>query len=423
MVVISLSKSSDSSSIPMENERKKIKLSSNASQRLSQVANSGIADEDALVSVARSVSSAKNTKRAAPLLKEFASKLNMNDPQSVSPGTSKMVLNFIYTYCKTGTDSPLSIDSFNALVQGLRNVYNANGHRGYWRVDSRDHTASGNPLEGNDDLAKLRISHKVYLSRLGRSKKRARALPIALVCEHALRFWFCCGNSIDNRDVLIHAVLLLGLNFGLRHDEVNKMKIENVSVMPGMDGTGSILLFIPVSIKNSTKGREYIVRNWPGNSKLRNSIITDPFVALLSWMKLRGNRPGYLFCHVNKKNMMDVNRQWSTHDFTTFFRLRLRMCGVGAGVVDLYSAHSLKRGCVQLYRSLGLRDENIMEIIQMTGPNAYTNYCAAYNDCAPSSLPRFNNYEDFIKHAQTLIEEERVRKSHSEHFEYEIVVC
>ena len=87
------------------------------------------------------------------------------------------------------------------------------------------------------------------------------------------------------------------------------------------------------------------------------------------------------------------------------------MCGVGAGVVDLYLTHLLMRGSVQLYRSLGLRDENFMEIIQVTGPSAYANYCAAYNDCAPSSLPLFNNYEDFIKHAQTLIEDERVRKT------------
>ena len=68
--------------------------------------------------------------------------------------------------------------------------------------------------------------------------------------------------------------------------------------------------------------------------------------------------------------MIDTKRKWSTHDYTEFLRMRLRMCGVGAGVTELYSAHSLKRGCVQLYRSLGVRDKNVMKIIQMTGPNA-----------------------------------------------------
>ena len=147
-------------------------------------------------------------------------------------------------------------------------------------MDSRDHTASGNPLEGYDDLANLRISHIVYLWRFGTSKKRDRALPIALVCEHALRFWFACGKPIDNRDTLIYAVVLLGHNLELRHDEINEMKIENVSLVPGIDGTGSTLLFIPASFKNYNIGRECIVRNWKGNSKLRNSLITEPFIAL-----------------------------------------------------------------------------------------------------------------------------------------------
>ena len=120
----------------------------------------------------------------------------------------------------------MPLDSFNTLVQVLHNVYSANCHRDYSRVDSVDHTASGNPLECYDDLTKLHISHKVYLSRLGRPKKRARALPIALVFEHALRFWFFCGKSIHNRYVPIHAVAILDLNLGLRHDEVCKMKIE-----------------------------------------------------------------------------------------------------------------------------------------------------------------------------------------------------
>ena len=95
----------------------------------------------------------------------------MNDPLSVSLEISIMVLNFINMHCKTGTDNPLSIDAFNALVQDLQNSYSANSHRVYWKVDYRHHTASGNPLEGNGGLANLRISHKVHFSRLVTSKK------------------------------------------------------------------------------------------------------------------------------------------------------------------------------------------------------------------------------------------------------------
>ncbi len=61
-------------------------------------------------------------------------------------------------------------------------------------------------------------------------------------------------------------------------------------------------------------------------------------------MKLRGNRPGYLFSHVNDENMVDAGRKWSTQDFTEFLRQLLRLCSVGSGVTELYPAHSLKGG-------------------------------------------------------------------------------
>jgi len=36
-----------------------------------------------------------------------------------------------------------------------------------------------------------------------------------------------------------------------------------------------------------------------------------------------------------------------------------------------------------------------MEIVQMKGPRAYANYCEAFNDCAPNSLPRFDSAKNF----------------------------
>lgn len=66
------------------------------------------------------------------------------------------------------------------------------------------------------------------------------------------------------------------------------------------------------------------------------------------------------------------------------------------------TGHSIKRGSVQLYRSLSPRDEMVMEFIQRKGPNAYANYCAAYNDCAPLELPRFTSIEDYLKHASKI---------------------
>lgn len=46
-----------------------------------------------------------------------------------------------------------------------------------------------------------------------------------------------------------------------------------------------------------------------------------------------------------------------------------------------------------------------MEIIQMKGPHAYANYCAAHNDCSPLDLPRFSCVVDYIAHAKTISHE------------------
>lgn len=78
------------------------------------------------------------------------------------------------------------------------------------------------------------------------------------------------------------------------------------------------------------------------------------------------------------------------------------MCGVGSRSIMLYSGHSIKRVSIQIYRSLGILDEQIREFTQITGLNAYAAYCAEFNDCALPSLPRFNDIEDFLKHAETL---------------------
>ncbi len=180
------------------------------------------------------------------------------------------------------------------------------------------------------------------MAQIGRAKNRARPLLIAQVCEHAERFWFGYGRLIDYREVVVHAIIVVGLNLGLHHGEAHKMRIENVPVFPGQFGTGSILLNIPTTIKNSTKGRGCMQREWPGNSKMGHSILVDRFVALLSWVCVRGNREGFLFCDVSVNKMIVTAKPWTVHDLTEFMRERQRMCAVGPRRVALYSDNSRK---------------------------------------------------------------------------------
>lgn len=117
------------------------------------------------------------------------------------------------------------------------------------------------------------------------------------VSEHGSRFWYGSEyveqNGLDIRDVQLHAICFMGLNLGLRFDELAKLKIDHVSV-----DEGCLTMTITESIKNSTVQRDYRVRRWPGKSALRNSVLMDPFLAILTWLSIRGRKPGFTFCDI-----------------------------------------------------------------------------------------------------------------------------
>ena len=334
--------------------------------RFASVQSHSLRSEQSMCVIASSASSKKNANRARAVLHQYCKRISsptneIQDPRTVSPESSRIVMNLLYDYCKMNSPEALSNDSVAAMVQGLRTVYEEAGHRGRWTVDERSSTAKGNPCTGNDDIIKLRAAHRVHLSQIDRSKLRARPLQIALVCEHAKQFWFGHGGHVDYRDVLLNAIMIIGLNMGLRFDEVRKLNIGHVTVHTGTSGTGSIVMSITTATKNSTKPKDYVLREWPGNPTLRSSILVDPCVALLSWMCIRGNRPGYLFCAVNEKNMIASEKAWSAKQFTDFLCIRLRMCGVGSHDLEMYSGHSIKRGSVQLYRSFRSEERRCRE--------------------------------------------------------------
>ena len=74
--------------------------------------------------------------------------------------------------------------------------------------------------------------------------------------------------------------------------------------------------------------------------------------------------------------MIKTDRPWPVKEFTKYLRMRLRLCGVGKDDVLMYSGQSLKRGCVQFDRSLGVRDEQIRELrevieLPLTNPELF----------------------------------------------------
>jgi len=198
---------------------------------------------------------------------------------------------------------------------------------------------------------------------------------------------------------------------------VGKLSINFVSVT-----SDSVTLRTDCGVKNQTSQRSYRLEDWPGNTELYGSIFMDPTIALLSWLSVRGPYEGDLFCDTVKNNhgvcKIDTARPLSSERFNRLMRNRLLGIGIAPGDVLMYSGHSLKRGSVQLFRSLGLRDEYVMQRVQMVGHRAYANYCEAYNDCAPEDLPRFSSEKEYLQHAIRLMEEKKVKRNDNAFFKF-----
>ena len=74
-----------------------------------------------------------------------------------------------------------------------------------------------------------------------------------------------------------------------------------------------------------------------------------PVTCLLNYLKMRGSKPGPLFCYPNLK---PVSREF----FTTVLKNNLNYCGLST---EIYKSHSYRIGGASYYASLGLSDEQI----------------------------------------------------------------
>lgn len=69
---------------------------------------------------------------------------------------------------------------------------------------------------GCPDLERHRRAHRVHLARFGNLTTRAAPITAAQVCDLAEIFWFGSSDAVHIQNVAFHAVLVIGLNLGLR---------------------------------------------------------------------------------------------------------------------------------------------------------------------------------------------------------------
>lgn len=81
----------------------------------------------------------------------------------------------------------------------------------------------------NPDLDQLRQTRPVHLERYEYISLKSRPITVSILCDHAEMFWFGRKESPYISDVQLHSILVLGLNLGLRFEEVSKLGTEQVS--------------------------------------------------------------------------------------------------------------------------------------------------------------------------------------------------
>ena len=153
-------------------------------------------------------------------------------------------------------------------------------------VAREDGTAYGYPLINNRDIALIRKTHRVHLAKYGNLSIKAKPLTAYLVAELADKFSY----TKDVAYIPLHAIILAELNLGLRYDEITKLHAELLSVT-----SGGIDVTLRQIIKTSSLQRDYSFQGWPGNSILHLFLYFVHFVALPSWLAIRGTADGPLF--------------------------------------------------------------------------------------------------------------------------------
>lgn len=146
----------------------------------------------------------------------------------------------------------------------------------------------------------------------------------------------------------------------------------------------------------------------------------DPFISLSSWLEIRGDTPGFVFCDIDGdpnvgKQRLKHGDPWPAEKFKKFFQTRLIQLGMAPQLAKFYTGHSLKRTCVQLLRTLGVLDVDIMQRVKMEGVRAYLRYTEAFNPNQPKRAPGFSSIEANRCHVENVMSGRQVREDEAQY--------
>lgn len=113
--------------------------------------------------------------------------------------------------------------------------------------------AHGNPLEQNRTIKNFRTMFMKKIAEAGKAPHSAAPLCVEHIIEHGKHFML--KESVDVRDVMLHALMLVAMNTGMRYDEAAKLQMGLSKCTKH-----GIQLGLRERTKNSCTYREYRLR-------------------------------------------------------------------------------------------------------------------------------------------------------------------
>ena len=168
------------------------------------------------------------------------------------------------------------------------------------------------------------------------SRDPRQASPLAI--EELLTLYRTAENIYIPRNIMFYAVCLVSVDIYLRLDELVKFRMEAVSFY---QNSCNIKVVLAEICNNITYTTEYFLGPWEG--RLSGSIQLDVSFNLKWWILIRGDEPGYLFCHIDANGRELHNRKMESKNFLNWFQAVLREGGESLVSSRSFRGHSLKR--------------------------------------------------------------------------------
>jgi integrase len=152
------------------------------------------------------------------------------------------------------------------------------------------------------------------------------------------------STALGARD---RALLVLGFATAFRRSELARLQLADIAFQH--EGLAVLLRFS----KRDQEGKGRLIAVWKGERDH-----TDPVLTLRTWLRLRGNWAGPLFCRIQTGGIV-TRDPVSGEAINEVVKRRIADVGIDpAG----YGAHSLRAGAITASAALGRSDQELMDL-------------------------------------------------------------